>query len=225
VVEFVSQRATGKVQLPAGILAWDIQRSPDPFEDTQGGIRAREELLRSLPESLEALSTKVELHASIGHLHWSGGDLGKAATEFERGMTLAKDYELPELRPACSTARRRCIRRGPSDALGASTRAAISILSRAAINLSANTACWARQGALHGQQGRGQIHWTRTRGDVRYIQNAAGKPDMISRQPRRLSCATPAIAYRTGCMYFLSTTGRQHPTQQGTGAGGRREGT
>lgn len=98
VVEFVSQRAAGKVHLPAGILAWDVERSPDPFEDTRGGIEAREDLLRRLPESPEALSPRIELHASLGHLHWRRGDLVRAAQEFETGLTLSKDYELPELK-------------------------------------------------------------------------------------------------------------------------------
>ena len=98
VVEFVSQRAAGKVVLPAGVLAWDMQPSPVPFENAEGRIRAREELLRRLPDSLEALSTRIELHVSLGHLHWSIGDLEQAAQWFEAGLALAKDYELPELK-------------------------------------------------------------------------------------------------------------------------------
>jgi len=98
VVEFVSQRAAGKVQLPSGILAWDIQRSPDPFESPEDGIRAREELLLRLPDNLEALSIRVELRASIGYLHWILGDAEQAAGNFETGLALAKDYELPELK-------------------------------------------------------------------------------------------------------------------------------
>ena len=98
VVEFVSQRAAGKVQLPAGILAWDMQRSPDPFESPEGGIRARQDLLGKLPDSLESLSTRVEIHGNIGHLHWTIGDLEQAEEAFERGLALAKDFELPELK-------------------------------------------------------------------------------------------------------------------------------
>ena len=49
VVEFVSQRAAGKVRLPVGVLAWDMPQSPDPFESPRGGIQAREELLRQAP--------------------------------------------------------------------------------------------------------------------------------------------------------------------------------
>jgi tetratricopeptide (TPR) repeat protein len=213
VVEFVSQRATGKVQLPAGILAWDIQRSPDPFEDTQGGIRAREELLRSLPESLEALSTKVELHASIGHLHWSGGDLGKAATEFERGMTLAKDYELPELKASLlnslgivayeeghlTTALERF---NEGLRFRSSSRALL-------INLSATHCMLGRvQEALHVGNKAVRANpldadtWRR----LGYIQNAAGKPD------EAISCLAKAaeLAPRSAdphialaAMYFL----------------------
>jgi hypothetical protein len=75
VVEFVSQRAAGKVRLPAGILVWDMPRSPDPFESPRSGIEAREQLLRRLPESMEALSTKIDLQSGIGHLHWLLGEL------------------------------------------------------------------------------------------------------------------------------------------------------
>jgi len=96
VVEFVSQRSPGKVQLPAGILAWEMSRSPDPFESPRGGIQAREELLRTLPESLEALSTRVDLHGGIGHLHWILGELEPSLKSFERGLALAADHALPE---------------------------------------------------------------------------------------------------------------------------------
>ena len=98
VVEFISQRAPASVRLPSGILAWDVQRSVDPFESPEGGIRAREELLGRLPNSMEALSARIELYYSIGHLHWSTGDLPKAATAFRAGVELAQGYELPELK-------------------------------------------------------------------------------------------------------------------------------
>jgi tetratricopeptide (TPR) repeat protein len=96
VVEFVSQRAVGKVQLPAGVLAWDMPRSPDPLESPEEAIRAREDLLRQLPESMEALSARIELHASIGHLHWTLGDLEPAARWFSAALDLAADHPLPE---------------------------------------------------------------------------------------------------------------------------------
>lgn len=96
VVEFVSQRAAGKVQLAAGILAWDMQRSPDPFESQEDAIRAREDLLRRLPESIEALSARIELCASIGHLYWTLGDLESSAKWFSAGLDLAAEHPLPE---------------------------------------------------------------------------------------------------------------------------------
>jgi tetratricopeptide (TPR) repeat protein len=98
VVEFISQRAAGKVQLPAGVLAWDIERSPDPFENPEGGIRAREELLGKLPDSPEALSTRIELHGGIGYLYWIMGELERAAEWFRTGLALVDDHELPELK-------------------------------------------------------------------------------------------------------------------------------
>jgi tetratricopeptide (TPR) repeat protein len=96
VVEFVSQRASGKVRLPAGILAWDMPRSPDPFESPRSGIEAREELLRRLPESTEALSTRIDLQAGIGHLHWTLGEWDAAMRHFEAGLALAAELEFPE---------------------------------------------------------------------------------------------------------------------------------
>lgn len=98
VIEFVSQRAPGKIRLPAGALAWDVQKSVDPFESLEAGIRAREELLARLPRSLEALSTRVELHHSLGYLHWTAGKTQEAAQAFEAGLALAADHELPELK-------------------------------------------------------------------------------------------------------------------------------
>jgi tetratricopeptide (TPR) repeat protein len=98
VIEFVSQRAPSKVRLPAGALAWDIQKSVDPFESLQEGIRAREELLSRLPRNEEALSTRVELHRSLGYLHWASGDSHGAADAFGAGLKLAGDHELPELK-------------------------------------------------------------------------------------------------------------------------------
>ncbi len=96
VVEFISQRASGKVSLPAGILAWDMPQSPDPFESPRGGIRARQELLQRLPQSAEALSTRIDLQAGIGHLHWSLGELDAAMQCLEAGLTLAAEHALPE---------------------------------------------------------------------------------------------------------------------------------
>lgn len=98
VVEFISQRTTGKVRLPAGILEWDMPRSPDPFESPRGGIQAREELLLRLPERMEALSTRIDLHGGIGYLHWTLGELDAAMDRFEAGLALAAEHALPEER-------------------------------------------------------------------------------------------------------------------------------
>jgi tetratricopeptide (TPR) repeat protein len=98
VVEFISQRATGKVRLPAGILVWDVQQSLSAFESTEASIRAREELLRKLPDSPEALAARVELHAGLGFLHWCLGSLSKAADELQAGLVLAGEHALPELK-------------------------------------------------------------------------------------------------------------------------------
>jgi tetratricopeptide (TPR) repeat protein len=96
VVEFISQRAAGKVKLPAGVLIWDMPRSPDPFENPRSGIEAREELLRRLPESMESLSTRIDLQTGIAHLHWSLGELDEALQRLDRGMALAGEQALPE---------------------------------------------------------------------------------------------------------------------------------
>ena len=96
VVEFISQRTAGKVRLPAGILAWDVPRSPDPFESPRAGIQARQELLGRLPQSMESLSTRIDLHIGIGHLHWTLGELDAAMQQFEDGLALAGEHALPE---------------------------------------------------------------------------------------------------------------------------------
>ena len=97
VIEFVSQRAPTKVRLPSGALAWDVQKSVDPFESLPDAILGRERLLATLPRNVEALSTRVELHHGLGYLRWAAGDPEGAARDLEAGRHLAQGYELPEL--------------------------------------------------------------------------------------------------------------------------------
>ncbi len=97
VIEFASVRAAHKASLPAGILLWDIPESIDPFDNLDDKIRAREEIMSRLPHNSEALSTRVDLHYVLGHLHWLRDDAVKAAAAFESGLKLAEGHQLSEL--------------------------------------------------------------------------------------------------------------------------------
>jgi tetratricopeptide (TPR) repeat protein len=44
---------------------------------------------------MEALSTRIELHTSIAHLHWTLDALDEAMAHFEAGLALAADHPLP----------------------------------------------------------------------------------------------------------------------------------
>jgi tetratricopeptide (TPR) repeat protein len=184
VVEFVSQRAAGKVQLPAGILAWGVQTSADPFDKSQGGIEAREELLRRLPDTLEALSARVELHASLGYLHWSADDLDRAHEEMQKGLETAGAYDMAELKASLLNGMGiiHYERGDPKAALesfseGLKYRSSSRLL---LINLSAadcmlgriQEALAAGQRAVRANPGEADT-WRR----LGYIQNAAGRPD------------------------------------------------
>jgi Flp pilus assembly protein TadD len=98
VVEFISQRAPVPIRLPAGVLAWDIQKSVDPFDGLQDGILARRELLGRLPNNAEALSTRTELNYNLGYLYWLAGETENSSRALQAGLDLVKDIDLPDLK-------------------------------------------------------------------------------------------------------------------------------
>jgi len=184
VVEFVSQRAAGKVHLPAGILAWGVQPSADPFDNAKAGIEAREELLRRLPDTLEALSARVELHDALGYLHWTKGDLDRAGQELEKGLKTAGSYDMAEHKASLLNGLGIIRYEGgdPKQALerftdGLRYRSSSRVL---LINISAADCMLGRiQEALAAGQKAVRANpseadtWRR----LGYIQNAAGRPD------------------------------------------------
>jgi tetratricopeptide (TPR) repeat protein len=184
VVEFVSQRAGGKVHLPTGILAWGVQPSADPFDSAAAGIEAREELLRRLPDTLEALSARVELHGSLGYLHWSKADLVRASQEFEEGLETAGTYDMAEHKASLLNGIGiiHYERGDPKTALekfteGLKYRSSSRVL---LINVSAADCMLGRiQEALAA--GQKAVRANPTEADtwrrLGYIQNAAGRPD------------------------------------------------
>jgi tetratricopeptide (TPR) repeat protein len=97
-LEFASPRAATKAHLPAGLLIWDMEPTVDPFDSLEEKIRAREEILAKLPHNMEALSTRVDLYYTLGHLHWLLGNSGKAAASLTAGLNLTKDHQLPGMR-------------------------------------------------------------------------------------------------------------------------------
>lgn len=97
-VEFASPRAATRSYLPAGLLIWDMEPTIDPFDSLEDKIRAREEILAKLPHNMEALSTRVELYYTLGHLYWLLGNSAKAATCLAAGLKLTADQELPGMK-------------------------------------------------------------------------------------------------------------------------------
>ena len=91
VVEFIGERLPRKVNLPAGVLLWDMQNSVDPFDTLEARIAVREELLARLPRNGEARSARVDLLYNLGYLYWMMCDVERAAQEFTAGLELTAD--------------------------------------------------------------------------------------------------------------------------------------
>jgi tetratricopeptide (TPR) repeat protein len=98
VIEFAAQRTHGNVNLPVGILIWQVQNSVDSFDRPEQRITARQEILAKLPLNNESLSTRVDLIYNIGYLYWVLGDSGKALQSFTEGIDLVKNDQLPRSR-------------------------------------------------------------------------------------------------------------------------------
>ncbi len=97
-IEFTAQRTLGKVNLPAGILIWQLQESIDSFDKPEQRIAAREEILAKLPRNNESLSTRIELLYNIGYLYWFLGNPAKATQALTAGLQLTKDHDLTQIR-------------------------------------------------------------------------------------------------------------------------------
>jgi tetratricopeptide (TPR) repeat protein len=98
VIEFAAQRTHGNVNLPAGVLIWQVQNSIDSFDKPEQRIAARQEILAKLPHNAEALSTRVDLLYNIGYLYWVMGNSTKALEAFSAGINQIKDLQLPQVR-------------------------------------------------------------------------------------------------------------------------------
>jgi len=98
VIEFAAQRTHGNVNVPAGVLIWQVQNSIDSFDKPEQRIAARQEILAKLPHNTEALSTRVELLYNIGYLYWVLGNSTKALEAFSAGIDQVKDFQLPQVR-------------------------------------------------------------------------------------------------------------------------------
>ncbi len=89
VIEFTGQRLPRKINLPAGVLIWDIQNPVDIFDTLQARITVREELLAKLPNNIEARSARIDLLNNLGYLYWANGDSDTASQKLEAGLELA----------------------------------------------------------------------------------------------------------------------------------------
>jgi tetratricopeptide (TPR) repeat protein len=216
VVEFVSQRAAGKVQLPAGILVWDTPGSPDPFESPRSGIEAREELLRRLPQSMESLSTRIDLQAGVGHLLWTLGELDDAMRRFEAGLALAAEHALPgEKASLLNGSGIILFERGEYDAALERFQSGLQFRSSSRallINLSATQCVLGRiQEAL--ALGKKAVRASSSEADtwhrLAYIYNAAGRPDeAIGCLTRANELAPRASIHHVGLAVIYGTMDR-----------------
>ncbi|MGZ6316570.1 MAG: tetratricopeptide repeat protein [Anaerolineales bacterium] len=89
VIEFTGQRLSSKINLPAGVLIWDIQNPVDMFDTLDARISVREELLAKLPHNIEARSARIDLLNNLGYLYWAKGDSERASRKLEAGLDLA----------------------------------------------------------------------------------------------------------------------------------------
>jgi tetratricopeptide (TPR) repeat protein len=229
VVEFVSQRARGRVRVPVGVLSWDVQKSVDPFDSLQDGIRAREELLRKLPHNLEALSTRIELHQGLGYLHWLGGDSQRSAQALKAGLELGRDYELPELKTRLLNGL------GIIHYESGEYSEALSQFTEGLAHQPANSALLTNMAAAYCMLGRNQDAissceramrlnptdadcWSRSG----YIYAAMGKPDeAISRLAKAVELDPHRAAYHVSLAVFYSIVERPDESKRELGLAGQ----
>jgi tetratricopeptide (TPR) repeat protein len=98
VIEFAAQRTQGKVNVPAGILIWQIQDTMDLPDKPEQKIAARVEILAKLPRTNESLSTRIELLYNIGYFYWFLGNAVESEMALAAGLELAKDDDLAQIR-------------------------------------------------------------------------------------------------------------------------------
>ena len=98
VIEFPAQRTFGKVNVPAGILIWQVQESTDSFDKPEQRVAAREEILAKLPQSNESISTRIDLLYNIGYLYWFLGNSARASDALTTGLNLAQDHDFTQIK-------------------------------------------------------------------------------------------------------------------------------
>jgi len=98
VVEFSASRSGGMVKLPAGLLIWHGQTFDDVPEKLKERIEICSRSLMELPNSPEALSSRLDLLYTIGYIHWILGDAVKSLELLQSGLELAQHPQLAGLR-------------------------------------------------------------------------------------------------------------------------------
>jgi tetratricopeptide (TPR) repeat protein len=98
VIEFTAQRTLGKVNIPSGVLVWQVQDPIDSWDKPEQRIAAREQILAKLPRNNESLSTRLELLYNIGYFYWVLGNQARALMVLTEGLDLAKDHDLGQMR-------------------------------------------------------------------------------------------------------------------------------
>ncbi len=98
VIEFTAQRTYGKVNVPAGILIWQVADTIDSPENPEQKIAARVEVLANLPRTNDSLSTRIDLLYDIGYFYWFLGNTQESSKALAAGLELAKDDHLAQIR-------------------------------------------------------------------------------------------------------------------------------
>lgn len=98
VVEFANTRQRDDEKPPIGILMWNIPSFNDSPAEAKEKIASLEKILRELPNTIESLSTRLELLYELGYLHWLLGYPEKAKGILTDGLQHAAHREVFHLK-------------------------------------------------------------------------------------------------------------------------------
>lgn len=98
VVEFSSTHQTRKPIPPSGLLLWGLQNHEELPGAAKEKIIARKRLLAELTDSLESLSTRIDLLQNLGYLYWTLGDATQASEALNFALDLANREEYSDIK-------------------------------------------------------------------------------------------------------------------------------
>jgi len=99
VLEFENPHAPNPKRPPVGIMAWNVDGSIDPIDNTNEKVSTLTMLLTNMPDQAESVSLRIDLQYELGYLYWRGGDHLSAEKYLKGGIDLAKAFDLTHLLP------------------------------------------------------------------------------------------------------------------------------